>query len=92
MSPAEPSGASLARLQLMYPDVKVLDMPPPAWKSSHTMLPPTATVVGFSLERPTLNLIHTAHGLLFCFLVDAPRRTGPVHVSPGRLHISYPTE
>ena len=34
----------------------------------------------------------SAPGLLSCFLADAPRRTGPVPVAPGRLQIPHPTE
>jgi hypothetical protein len=37
-------------LQLKYPDVKVLDLPPPVRKSSHTTMPPMATDTIILLE------------------------------------------
>jgi hypothetical protein len=43
------------------------------------------------LERPILNLIHTAPVLLSCFLADAPRRTGPVLSLRGGCRSRTPT-
>ena len=34
----------------------------------------------------------TAPKLLSCILADTPRRTGLVHVAPGRMQIPYPSE